>query len=175
MPWGLERWHGGDDLHFVTFSCYRRQALLPNVHRRQLFLKVLGDVRRRYQWVDIGYVVMPEHFHLLMSEPDRGTPSTDMQILKQRFARRLHGAGDSGRVWQERFYDFNVWSEKKEVEKLRYIHRNPVKRGLVELPEQWVWSNFRSYAYGEVGPVRIRSQEWPLEIRRTPVTRFTFG
>jgi len=60
MPWGLERWHGGHDLHFITFSCYRRQALLSNAHRCELFLKVLEDVRRRYQWVVIGYVVMPE-------------------------------------------------------------------------------------------------------------------
>jgi putative transposase len=58
-------------------------------------------------------------------------------------------------VWQRRFYDFNVWTEHKRIEKLRYMHRNPVKRGLVEEPDQWVWSSFRSYAYGEVGPVRI--------------------
>src|SRR5271166_2503359 len=48
MPWGLERWHGGHDLHFITFSCYRRQALLSNAHRRELFLKVLEEVRRRF-------------------------------------------------------------------------------------------------------------------------------
>jgi putative transposase len=54
MPWGLARWHGGHDLHFITFSCYRRQALLSNAHRRELFLKVLEDVRRRYQGVVIG-------------------------------------------------------------------------------------------------------------------------
>ena len=60
MPWGLERWHGGHDLHFITFSCYRRQALLSNAHRRELFLKVLEEVRRRYQWVVIGSLVMPE-------------------------------------------------------------------------------------------------------------------
>jgi len=70
-------------------------------------------------------------------------------------------------VWQRRFYDFNVWSERKRIEKLRYMHRNPVRRGLVAQPEQWVWSSFRSYAYGEVGRVRIN--QWgpaKMKIRR---------
>jgi putative transposase len=58
-------------------------------------------------------------------------------------------------IWQRRFYDFNVWSARKRIEKLRYMHRNPVQRGLVEEPEQWRWSSFRAYAYGETGPVRI--------------------
>jgi putative transposase len=58
-------------------------------------------------------------------------------------------------VWQHRFYDFNVWTKKKRIEKLKYIHRNPVKRGLVAEPEQWAWSSYRSYAYGEIGVVRI--------------------
>src|SRR6266480_2655097 len=71
------------------------------------------------------------------------------------------------RVWQRRFYDFNVWSERKRVEKLRYMHRNPVKRGLVLEPEQWEWSSFRSYAYQDVGRVRVNL--WPdpvLKIQR---------
>jgi len=57
-------------------------------------------------------------------------------------------------VWQRRFYDFNVWTTRKRIEKLRYMHRNPVNRGLVQEPEQWLWSN-RSYAFGETGAVRI--------------------
>jgi hypothetical protein len=73
---------------------------------------------------------------------------------------------------QVRFYDFNVWSERKHIEKLRYMPRNPVKRGLVERPEQWRWSSFRSYLYGEVGAVRVNYQEWPLEIERRPVEKF---
>jgi len=60
-----------------------------------------------------------------------------------------------GHVWQRRFYDFVVFSEKKRVEKLRYMHRNPVERGLVRLPEEWLWSSFRHYAYGEPGPVLV--------------------
>ncbi len=53
------------------------------------------------------------------------------------------------------FYDFNVWSERKRVEKLRYMHRNPVKRGLVMKPEQWAWSSFRDYLYGQTGKVQV--------------------
>ena len=123
----------------------------------------------------VGYVVMPEHVHLLISEPEAGTPSTVMQVVKQRFARRVLAklrrtsrpgqlslwdgeVVEAGHVWQRRFYDFNVWSERKRMEKLRYMHRNPVKRGLVGEPEQWRWSSYRQYAYGEAGPIKIN--EW---------------
>jgi putative transposase len=58
-------------------------------------------------------------------------------------------------IWQPRFYDFNVWTEDKRIEKLRYMHWNPVDRGLVEEPGEWGWSSYRSYAFGEVGLVRI--------------------
>ena len=153
--------------------------MLGEVSRRDLFLSVLEQVRRRYRLVVIGYVVMPEHFHLLISEPQRGTPSTVMQALKLGFARRVIGEMDraqvsksarpgapdfvgtaSSHVWSARFYDFNVYSERKRVEKLRYIHRNPVERGLVAEPDQWLWSSFRSYAFGEIGSVRVN--DWQL-------------
>ena len=65
-----------------------------------------------------------------------------------------------------RFYDFNVWSERKRIEKLRYMHRNPVKRGLVSQPDLWIWSSFRSYAYGEAGAVRNQWQVHKLKVRR---------
>jgi putative transposase len=137
-------------------------------------LKILEQVRLRYGFVVVGYVTMPEHIHLLISEPDRGTPSTVMQVLKQRFARQVLGqlrrrknlaqstlwpeALGEGHVWQRRFYDFVVRTEVKKVEKLRYIHRNPVRRGLVLEPEQWAWSSFRCYAHGERGPVLVNEQ-----------------
>ena len=97
-----------------------------------------------------------------MSEPEVGDPSVVMKVIKQRFARHLHRArkltssaqtalweSAPEPVWQKRFYDFNVWSEGKRIEKLRYMHRNPVKRGLVASPELWKWSSFRAYALGE--------------------------
>ena len=67
----------------------RRQSLLGSARRRDLFLTVLEQVRKRYEFVVAGYVVMPEHIHLLFSEPERGDPSVVMKVLKQSFARRL--------------------------------------------------------------------------------------
>jgi len=98
---------------------------------------------------------MPEHVHLLLSEPERETLALVLQMLKQMVSRKL--AGKSGHFWQERYYDFHVWSEQKQVEKLRYLHRNPVMRGLVASPEDWRWSSFRHYLTGEESVVEIES------------------
>ena len=113
---------------------------------------------------------MAEHVHLLMSEPEIGNPSTVMQVLKQRTAQALlpkkrrrdprqrHLFGEEWlrrSFWQARFYDFNVWTTKKRLEKLRYMHRNPAKRGLVQSPEQWRWSSYRFYLLEEVGAVQV--------------------
>jgi putative transposase len=185
VPKLLKRFYGAGDLHFITCSCYKRKSILGTPSRRDLFLIVLERMRRRYRLVVIGYVVMPEHFHLLITEPQVGDPSVVMQALKLGFARRVlaemaraqvskgsrPGAPSfvekaPSHVWSARFYDFNVYTERKRVEKLRYIHRNPVERGLVMEPDQWLWSSFRWYLHGEVGPVRIN--DWQvLELRTT--------
>jgi putative transposase len=89
MPWGLKRYYGTGCLHFITCSCYRREPVLATPENRDLLLTVIQLMRDRYQIVVIGYVVMPEHIHLLMSEPQVGTPSTVMQAVKLGFARRL--------------------------------------------------------------------------------------
>ena len=117
---------------------------------RTLFEHALEAARRSYCFCVIGYVVMPEHIHLLVSEPERETLAVAMQAMKQSVSRQRVKVG--GHFWQPRYYDFNVWSEKKRIEKLRYIHRNPVRRGLVKNPEDWQWSSYRHYR----GPRRAR-------------------
>jgi putative transposase len=112
-----------------------------------------------------GYVVMPEHVHLLISEPERGTLALAIQSLKQGVARRL-ALREKDSFWQARYYDFNVWSEPKFVEKLKYIHRNPVRRGLVVRAEDWNWSSLRHYLTGDRGPVEIESH-WTARIRES--------
>lgn len=173
MPRNLKRYYGRGDLHFITFSCYRRLPLLKTVRARNLFVRTLGTIRDRYGFLLVGYVVMPEHVHLLMSEAPNATPSTILKVLKQRVSchlrrRRMRRgcsrqlrlafmAEDNGvpRFWQARFYDFTVYSKKKEREKLDYMHRNPVTRGLAKNPGEWMWSSFRCYEKGEAGLIRI--------------------
>jgi putative transposase len=130
---------------------------------RNLLVKVLAEVRKRYEFALIGYVVMPEHVHLLIGEPKKGGPSKVIQALKQTVSRRLRNksrkknlpnrmrlgfavAEKCPHLWQRRFYDFNLWNPKKKMEKLVYMHFNPVKRGLVKDPKDWVW---RSYGFYE--------------------------
>ena len=182
MPFRLQRRYGFGHLHFITCSCYQRRPLLGAARARNRFVEILGQVRDRYGFALVGYVVMPEHVHLLISEPKRGTPSTVLQVLKQRVSRALRNkksrprprTGTSKeppsvqlalafhkshaalpRFWQRRFYDFNVWSRKKKIEKLNYMHMNPVKRKLVTRPQDWPWSSFSFYQRGDVGLVQI--------------------
>jgi len=150
-------------LHFITFSCYHRMPLLDSLAAKETFEAELERVRAWYGCYITGYVVMPDHVHLLISEPERSKLSVVIQMLKQITSQKLHG-NPLPRFWQVRYYDFPVWTEAKRIEKLRYIHRNPVKRGLVEKPEDWRWSSFRHYATGTEGIVEIESQ-WTARTR----------
>jgi putative transposase len=163
MPKNLKRYYGKGDLHFLTFSCFRRFALLRTVRARNVFVRALGKVRKKYGIAVVGYVVMPEHVHLLIGESKKGTPSSVVHSLKLRVSKRMRrgrrkqsssqrtlpfreGEGGLPQFWQTRFYDFNVYSVAKRQEKLEYMHRNPVTRRLVEDPKDWVWSSYSSYS-----------------------------
>jgi len=87
VPTRLKRYYGARDLHFITRTCYHRLPVLGTARRRDCFLKILQETQQRYQFVVYGYVIMPEHFHLLISE--QGDPSVVMKVLKQSFARKL--------------------------------------------------------------------------------------
>ena len=167
----LLRIYGRGHLHFITFRCYRRVPFLRSVRARNVFVQILDEVRNRYGFSLVGYVVMPEHVHLRIGEPAQGTPSAVIQVLKQRVSRRLRrkkkaiagqlnlnfesGEPSQPRIWQSRFYDFNVWSLKKRVEKLHYMHMNPLKRKLVDHPKDWPWSSFSFYANPKLGLIRV--------------------
>jgi putative transposase len=168
MPWGLTRFQHSGQSHFVTFCCYHRRRLLTTDESRRIFESALERVRRRF-WLQVyGYAVMPEHVHLLLSEPQQETLADALKSLKQGVSRRL--IGDAEHFWQKRYYDFNIRNYPQFVEKLRYIHRNPVKARLCERPEDWEWSSFRHYATGCEGRVEIES-EWTARMRERAAGR----
>ncbi|HTH53473.1 MAG TPA: transposase [Edaphobacter sp.] len=153
MPLGLKRYQKEGDDHFITFSCHHREPYLNTPHARDIFLDSLELTRQRYNFDVLGYVVMPEHIHLLIGEPeDREIPlSKALQSLKLSVSKRLIQRP----FWQTRYYDFNVLTRDKRVEKLKYMHRNPVTRKLVQQPEDWPWSSYRHYLLNESTPVQI--------------------
>jgi putative transposase len=156
MPTGLQRFQQTGKFHFLTFSCYHRQPFLQSPQAKDITLQLLEDTRKQQGLAIAAYALMPEHVHLLTNEPSTRTLATWLQIFKQRTSRALKSP-DQKQFWQSRYYDFNVASIEKYIEKVQYIHRNPVTRGLVSKPEDYRWSSFNHYATGEPGPIEIES------------------
>ena len=164
------RYYDPGQLQFITASTYRRTPVFNSLRFCREFVRVLEELREQLGFLLIGWVLMPEHFHLLLRPEPAESTTQIIHQLKQRTAfsiltalreshqyrwcRQILGrlrlpatvhSKAQYRVWQRRFYPFNVFSEEKRLEKLNYMHGNPVKRGLVSSPEQWPWSSFRFY------------------------------
>jgi putative transposase len=167
MPTGLKRFHQTNQLHFITFSCYKRQPFLHSEEAKDTVQQILEQTRKQQRLRIAAYVLMPEHVHLLTNEPATDTLATFLQILKQLTSRKLKSPTQK-QFWQLRYYDFNVSTPEKLIEKRQYIHRNPVTRGLVTQPEDYGWSSFNHYATGEPHPVEIESQ-WTARARQLKI------
>ena len=162
MPRGLKRFQKAESLHFITFSCYHRLALLESPGARETVEAVLEQTRARHRARVYAYVLMPEHVHLLVNEPPGILLAQFLKTVKQITSRRLRGVRE--KFWQDRYFDSNINGEKARSEVIRYIHQNPVKRGLVNSPEQYKWSSYSHYATGLRGVVEIESQ-WTASMR----------
>ena len=156
MPSGLNRFQKAESLHFLTFSCFHRLPLLQAPGVKESVEAVLEQTRARHRACVYAYVLMPEHIHLLVNEPPQILLSQFLKAVKQVTSRKLRGARE--KFWQDRYFDSNVHGEEHRSAVIRYIHRNPVVRGLVEKPENWPWSSFRHYASGLKGMIEIESQ-----------------
>lgn len=172
MPSRLKRHDDSGCVHFLTVSCFRRLQFFRHDAVRDSFIDAMERVRNKLGIRWFGYVVMPEHVHLLVLPQAVGSESPipiskvllelktlagfgGKAALREVWRRErtlgttaldqwATGAGEKP-FWKPRGYDFNVVDEKKIVEKLQYIHLNPVRRGLVDRPVQWLWSSFRFY------------------------------
>ncbi|MGH7132306.1 MAG: REP-associated tyrosine transposase [Phycisphaerales bacterium] len=154
----MKRWERPADSRFLTFSCYQRLPLFRNARICDRFIERLNDARYRLGFQLYAYVVMPEHVHLLLSV-DREGPRVpailkdlkggfSLEVLSARrklkapVLSRITPPGQRPRFWQHGGgFDRNITTSEKFWEKLRYIHNNPVARGLVTEPAAWRWSS----------------------------------
>jgi putative transposase len=162
MPYGLKRFQTAEALHFITFSCFHRLPFLEASAPKETVEAILEQTRARHQARVYAYVLMPEHIHLLINEPPSILVAQFLKALKQITSRKLRG--ERQQFWQPRYFDANIRGESARSEVIRYIHRNPVKRGLVASPGQYRWSSFNHYATGIRGVVEIES-EWTARLR----------
>ncbi len=153
--------------HELTFSCYQRLPLLSRDRTRQWFLESLDAARQKHEFELWAYVVMPEHVHVLLlpRRPDYRVPVLLQSIkqpvarkaiaflkqLESTFLKKLETRDSNGKssfhFWQMGGgYDRNMVNAKTAWQAVEYLHRNPVKRGLVASPTDWVWSSARQYA-----------------------------
>jgi putative transposase len=157
MPYGLKRYQQAESLHFITFSCYRRQPFLADPSSKSLVEEILERTRSRHNARIYAYVLMHEHVHLLMNEPPTILVANFLKSLKQETSKKLKG--DRKQFWQARYYDRNIRGPEELSDVMQYIHQNPVKRGLVGEPQHYPWSSCHHYLTGEPGTVEIEA-EW---------------
>jgi putative transposase len=153
MPDGLKRYQTSGHDHAINFSCYHKLHYLDTAEARDLFERSLEKTRQKYLFEIYGYVVMPNHVHLLVSEPPSEPLSKAIQSLKVSVSKQ----SPQRPFWQDRYYDFNVMTRPTFMEKLKYIHRNPVRWGLVESPADWPHSSYRTWQTKEQRTVKITS------------------
>lgn len=128
-------------VHFITFSCYHRRRLLELDQPKRILLGILTDELLKFQARCIGFVIMPDHVHVLLWFPKIGQLSRFMQQWKGRSSKAI-------KVFllrSVREYSFEIYTTAKIEEKLNYVHLNPVRAGLVQQPTEWHWGSARWY------------------------------
>ena len=146
---------------FVTFSCYRR---LKGFHKNEiftLFLNHLERARTKHEFRLYGYVIMPEHVHLVMHPSPESKLGLIIREIKSNMAREYFSKmksipAEADHVfWQRRCYDHNCRTPETVVEKINYCHYNPVVRGLVNSPGEWIWSGYNWYQVNRNVPIKM--------------------
>ena len=167
--------------HELTFSCYNNRQFLKYDITRGFFLDAIERAREKHNFDLWAYVIMPEHVHLLIWPGEKeysiakilqaiklSTTKRAMKYLEMNKPEKLKWlstgqASNPYRFWQDGGgYDRNVYSYEALVEMIEYIHRNPVRSGLVDDPLKWEWSSAREWVEPGSGPIRIDRESFPV-------------
>ena len=161
--------------HYVTLVTFNRVPVFRSHKACQIFVDVLREVRERYPYKLVGYVLMPDHAHAIVNNRS-GTISDWLRRVRGNSARKildwLRGEGHltslaklallhpqkrkhTHAVWQKDPSVIDLWSHKFIRQKLNCLHLNPVRAGLCKHPAEWKWSSYRAYLPHKVGEVPI--------------------
>ena len=192
MPSHLKRINQPGHIHFWTISCHRRLGFLHHDATKQAIVCALKHLQSKHAICLIGYVIMPDHVHVLLYPHAQGCDepldiSTLLSAFKQhagfhvKAALRQYWQGHGilwtpaltewatsdrkgKRIWTTRGYDFNIDRHDTLLEKLDYCHKNPITRGLVERAEDWPWSSYRFYEMDDDSIIAMDwNGAWPIE------------
>lgn len=162
-------------IHYVTLVTYNRVPVFRNDRACEIFVATLDEVRQRYPYKLIGYVIMPDHVHAIVNR-SVDTISNWLRRVRGNSARNIlawlraeeHSLSlkklelnpsqkrqHTHAVWQKDPSVIDLWSAKFVRQKLNYLHLNPVRAGLCQHPAEWRWSTYRAYLPHEAGDVPI--------------------
>lgn len=148
--------YGKGHLHLVTCTCFQKQAKLGEEKHRDVFLRLVEEVRVKFRFAVVGYVVMPDHFRLLMREPAIDTAANAVEMIESRYRRRYNSSARSDeQVWEGRFSDTHVVGPVAVASALVQMHGEPVRAGLAATAEEWKWSSASAYAGLPEGVVTV--------------------
>jgi putative transposase len=167
--------HEPNLVHYVTAVTYKRVPVFSSERSCSLLIEALAETRIKDPFKLIGYVIMPDHFHLLANPLDMNVTRL-IGRLKGRAASRILkwlrsesktrsldklalrnplASGQTHALWLQDFSAIDVWSHKFIRQKLHYIHLNPVRAGLCDHPAKWRWSSYQAYMPHEAASVPI--------------------
>jgi putative transposase len=156
MPRHRAAVYGKGHLHLFTCVCFRHLPKLGEEKHRDVFVRLLEELRVKFRFSVAGYVLMPDHFRLLMREPEVDTAANAVETLQARYRRRYNNSARSDdQVWENRFTDTHVVGGEAVAAALVSMHQQPVRAGLAESPEDWPWSSARAYAGLPEGVVTV--------------------
>jgi len=175
-----ERWNWAGHAHELTFSCYQGHPFLAKEQTRRWLVDSISAARSKHEFDLWAYVFMPNHVHLIICpRREQYSISAILQTIKQPVARRtiqylktgnpeglrFLATGQQTRryeFWQKGGgYDRNITSVQVLIEAVHYIHNNPVRKGLVEAPDQWHYSSSPDWDGTGHGPISIDHDAFP--------------
>ncbi|MEW6556791.1 MAG: transposase [Elusimicrobiota bacterium] len=167
----ISRFVINNGIYHILSRGHNRQVVFHENEDYQRYLMILADCKQNYSIKLYHYTLMPNHPHLILTLPEGKMLAKAMRKLNQSYAqyyRRKYGG--IGYLWQDRFKSFVIQNGLYLLECGRYVETNPVRAELVESPEQYPWSSYRVYVFGERNPILDLNPEY-LRLGETPEKR----